>query len=105
MSSHFRGYIETLGIPIDPPFLIFGSEPHALHNADHLYFLNKFKQFGTKTYGCYVGPTPTIMTIDPELVKSVMIKNFDCFPASFDVPVSIQEPIHTNPTYYKPVIQ
>ena len=94
ISSHFRGYIETLGIPIDPPFLIFGSAPHALHNAGHMYFLDKFKQFGTKTYGCYVGPTPVIMTIDPELVKSVMIKNFDSFPAAMDVPVSIQHSLN-----------
>ena len=88
---HFRGYIETLGIPIDPPFLIFGSEPHALHKQDTLFYLRKFKEFGSKTYGCYTGPTPTIVTIDPELVKSVMIKNFDSFPAAMDVPVSIQE--------------
>lgn len=83
-----RGYIETLGIPIDPPFLIFGSEPHALHKQDTLFYLRKFKEFGSKTYGCYTGPTPTIITIDPELVKSVMIKNFDSFPAAMDVPVT-----------------
>ena len=88
---HFRGYIETLGIPIDPPFLIFGSEPYKLHKQDTMFYLNKFKKFGTKTYGCYTGPTPTIVTIDPELVKSVMIKNFDSFPAAMDVPVSIKE--------------
>ena len=83
-----RGYIETLGIPIDPPFLIFGSEPHSLHNQDMFFHTNKFKKFGTKTYGCYTGTTPAIVTIDPELLKSVLVKNFDSFPAALDLPVS-----------------
>ena len=53
------------------------------------FFLNKFKKFGTKTYGCYSGPIPAIVTIDPELLKSVLVKNFDSFPAAIDIPVSI----------------
>jgi hypothetical protein len=33
-----RGYIETLGIPVDPPYLCFGSEPRALHNVRRLLY-------------------------------------------------------------------
>ena len=84
----FRGYIETLGIPVDPPYLAFGSEPRHAHKTDYHFYSRKFKKFGTKTYGLYEGITPTIVTIDPELVKSVCSKNFDCFPAVVDVPVS-----------------
>ena len=28
-----RGHLETLGIPIDPPGLILGSEPRAIHKT------------------------------------------------------------------------
>lgn len=37
-----------------------------------------FKKLG-KTWGRYEGREPCISTIDPELVKCIMIKNFDCF--------------------------
>ena len=33
-----RGNIERMGIPIDPPFLVFGSEPRALHKASQAQF-------------------------------------------------------------------
>ena len=85
----YRGYIETLGIPIDPPYLIFGSEPRHANQSDYHFYTRKFKKFGTKTYGKYDGVFPTIVTIDPELVKSVCSKNFDCFPAVVDMPVSL----------------
>ena len=88
LRNDFRGYIETLGIPIDPPYLIFGSEPRHAHLSDYQFYTRKFKEFGTKTYGKYDGVFPTIVTIDPELVKSVCSKNFDCFPAIVDMPVS-----------------
>ena len=88
IKSLFRGYIETLGIPIDPPYLIFGSEPRHAHKTDHLFYSRKFKEFGAMTYGRYDGVYPTIVTIDPALVKSVCSKNFDCFPAVLDAPVN-----------------
>ena len=28
-----RGHLETLGIPIDPPMLMFGSSPRAMHKV------------------------------------------------------------------------
>ena len=42
-------------------------------------FLDKFRQFGTKTFGRYDGIVPCLVTIDPDLVKSVLVKNFDNF--------------------------
>ena len=55
---------------------------------DHLFYSRKFKEFGVMTYGRYDGVFPTIVTIDPVLVKSVCSKNFDSFPAVVDMPVS-----------------
>ncbi len=34
-----RGIIEKMGIPIDPPYLVFGSEPRALHKVSDINYL------------------------------------------------------------------
>jgi hypothetical protein len=51
--------------------------------------MNEFNKYG-KTFGKYDGPQASIATIDPELVKSVLVKNFDSFPDATDFPVSTQ---------------
>ena len=74
-----RGYLESLGIPIIKPVLIFGSPPFVPHKIIlHEYYHEVFKKFG-KTWARYEGREPTIVTIDPELIKSIMVKNFDSF--------------------------
>lgn len=40
--------------------------------------LTKFKKYG-KTYGRYDGVKPVIVTKDLEIMKSVLVKNFDSF--------------------------
>ena len=80
-----RGSLEKLGIPIDRPFLIFGSQPHAIHEVGHDYWNGKFARFG-KTYGRYDGVTPIITTKDPDICKNVFVKHFECFPTSFELP-------------------
>ena len=52
---------------------------------DHHF--EKFKRFG-RTYGRYDGAIPVLVTKDPELVKSVLVKNFDNFDIIIDLPVS-----------------
>ena len=46
----------------------------------------KVRKFG-KTYGRYDGVKPALVTIDPELVKSIIVKNFDSFHGIIDIPV------------------
>ena len=46
----------------------------------------KVKKFG-KTYGRYNGVRPTLVTIEPDLVKSILVKNFDSFHGVIDLPV------------------
>ncbi len=78
--THNRGHLETLGIPVDKPIGLLGSGPLDFHNhLVHEIPLKKFRQFKTKTYGKYDGVVPVIMTVDPEIIKSVMVKNFDRF--------------------------
>ena len=80
----FRGTLEQLGIPIDPPGFFFGSPPHAFHRVvDHEYRFNMHKKFGL-TYGSYCGSMAVINTINPDIVKSVCLKNADCFGVSFN---------------------
>ena len=80
-----RGTLEKLGIPVDRPFLVFGSQPHAIHEVGHDYWNGKFARFG-RTYGRYEGVTPVITTKDPEICRNVFVKHFDCFPTSFELP-------------------
>ena len=49
-------------------------------------YTDKVKKFG-KTYGRYNGTQPTLVTIDPELVKSIIVKNFDSLHGIIDIPV------------------
>ncbi len=53
--------------------------------------MDKFNKYG-KTYGRYDGRVPTIVTKDPELIKSVMVKNFDSFHATIDARVTCLNP-------------
>lgn len=79
-----RGTVEKLGIPVDPPGIIFGSPPHVFHKIrDHEYRYNMHKKFG-QTYGAYCGSMPLINTINPDIIKSVCLKNADCFEISFN---------------------
>ena len=88
MARHIRrnrGQLESLGIPINKPGFILGSPPYALHKLHHhTEQLEKFKQFG-KTYGSYSGAIPTINTIDPDLIKSICLKNADSFDRNFSI--------------------
>ena len=40
--------------------------------------MDKFRRYG-KTYGRYNCAVPCIVTMDTELIKSVTVRNFDCF--------------------------
>nr|ACO15001.1 Cytochrome P450 3A24 [Caligus clemensi] len=75
------GQVEKLLLPHVKPFLCFGSPPYNWHDrVHHEYFNEAFKRFKSKTFTRYAGSTPTIVTIDPEIVKQVTIKQFQNFP-------------------------
>ena len=74
-----RGYLESIGVPFIKPVLIFGSPPFVPHKITVHDFINQcFKKYG-KTWARYDGREAAIYTIDPHLIKSIMIKNFDNF--------------------------
>ena len=75
----YHGYLETTGLPVIPAFLCFGSPPYAFHRIHyHQWFAEKFRQLG-RTFARYQGVTPAIITIDPEFIKEVVVKQFDNF--------------------------
>ena len=81
-----RGIVESFGIPYVKPFLIFGSPPFLLHKIIvSEYFLKQCKELG-RTWGYYNGQTPTIVTIDPDFIKQVTVKQFDNFSMTFAIP-------------------
>ncbi len=86
-----HGSLEKLGIPLLKPIAFLGSPPFALHKVlFHKWQQEQHKKLG-KTFGRYDGVTPVISTIDPELVKSILVKNFDCFTDTLDIYVSSSE--------------
>lgn len=32
-----------------------------------------------KMFGYFTGPTPTLFTTDPELIRAIFVKDFECF--------------------------
>ena len=87
-----RGTLEALNIPVvKPEYPLMGSPPYAYHET--LFWKNYVDNHAKmgKTYGFYDGVSPVIVTIDPELVKSITVKNFDSFGEIMDLPVSSKD--------------
>nr|AKH03526.1 cytochrome P450 3027F1 [Paracyclopina nana] len=79
-----RGVIESFGIPYIKPLFVFGSPPYFYHRISiREWTVKQFEKFG-KTWARYEGITPTIVTIDPEFIKQVTVKQFDNFTDAFD---------------------
>ena len=84
-----NGKLEALGIPVvrRPLGLLLGSGPMDFHNhVIHRVYQEQFCQFGNggaKTYGKYDGVVPVVVTVDPEVVRSVLVKNFENFSDTF----------------------
>ena len=86
-----RGVVERFGIPYVKPFLIFGSPPFLFHQfVVSEYFLKQCKKLG-RTWAYYNGQRPTIVTVDPEFIKEVTVKQFDNFSDTFDLPPSVPD--------------
>lgn len=77
---HQHSVFARLGIPFVPPHLIYGSN-HILRAPGALAtdIIAKWtKQYG-KVFGYYVGWRPTLVVADLDLVKQVLIKDFNNF--------------------------
>ena len=80
-ASRYYGTLEELGIPVVKPFLCFGSTPPNYHEFRfHELDMKWYKELGKpKVWGYYEGHMPTVAIIDPAVIKSIFVKQFDSF--------------------------
>ena len=86
-----HGHLETTGLPMLPPFLCFGSPPFAVHKMRmYEWYQEKFRQLGN-TFARYNGYQPSIVTIDPDFIREVTVKQFENFTDVVSTPVSPEQ--------------
>ena len=84
----FRGCLEETGFPMVKPFLCFGSAPRLFNKMIyHEWYHEKHRELG-RTFTRYEGVTPCIVTIDPDIIKEVTVKQFDNFTDVVDIEFS-----------------
>ena len=80
-------FLFSLGIPIMNHSYLLGSYDFDIHNKNyHKEQVEWVKKYGM-TFGIYEGIQPTIATIDPEIIKTVTVKEFESFTDIIDLPV------------------
>jgi cytochrome P450 len=72
------GFLEKLGIPVEPPTFVLGSCPDVYKKYPPLEDIRRFRKYGT-IFGVYEGRSPQILIADPELVKLIMVRDYDHF--------------------------
>lgn len=84
----FRGHLEQTGLPMVKPGFFLGSSPILWNKIHyHLWYLDKIKQLG-RTFCRYNGVSPSIVTIDPDFIREVTVKQFDNFTDVIDIDFS-----------------
>ena len=79
-------FFKRNGITHMPPVPLIGSAMSLLfRQMTFFYFMLKIYNFNpdTKYYGLYITTTPVFLLRDLELIKTVLVKNFDAFPNRF----------------------
>ncbi|CAL8147952.1 unnamed protein product [Orchesella dallaii] len=72
------GALEKLGIPVVTPHFLLGSNYNG-HKVVHAHEdLKRFHKYGA-VYGVYDGRVPRIYVADPEMIRRIMVKDFDHF--------------------------
>lgn len=78
--KRYHGTLEiNPDLPILKPFLCFQSEPSLMKKQNFAdFWIEQFKKHG-RTIGRYDGVLPMIVSIDPEFIKEVTVKQFENF--------------------------
>ena len=69
-----------------PPPKIYSGNYSAVAKSGYLDSISKWMSQHGPTFICYFGIKPTIVTQEVEIIRSVMVKNFDSFINKHDVP-------------------
>jgi cytochrome P450 family 6 len=74
-------YWSSRGVPFDKPFLIFGSFFDVAARKKHIFHVIReiYDKFDTPYVGIYILNQPTLMVRSPELLKKILVKDFDKF--------------------------
>lgn len=76
------GVYEKKGLFSIPPKMIFGNTKDLVMQTKSMiqFYRDIYKQFGDRKYGIYYdGTAPTLMIKDPDLIKQVLVTDFDHF--------------------------
>ncbi|RLU15507.1 hypothetical protein DMN91_012501 [Ooceraea biroi] len=76
-------FFKKHGVMHVPPVPIFGNTAPIMFRRKAFpdYMVTLYNKFAdAKYFGCYATTTPVFVLRDPEIIKSVLIKNFDSFP-------------------------
>ncbi|EZA57481.1 Cytochrome P450 9e2 [Ooceraea biroi] len=76
-------FFKKHGVMHVPPVPIFGNITPIMFRRKAFpdYMITLYNKFAdAKYFGCYATTTPVFVLRDPEIIKSVLIKNFDSFP-------------------------
>ncbi|XP_054152863.1 cytochrome P450 3A8-like [Oppia nitens] len=71
-------YWSKRGIPGPKPLVYFGNLLPELFKSKSLVELERFQKYG-KIYGTFNGSQPVLTIADPELLKQILVKDFDQF--------------------------
>ncbi|CAG7820488.1 unnamed protein product, partial [Allacma fusca] len=72
------GTLEKLGIPVVKTHFLLGSQTDFNKIVGHERDYEWFQTYGD-IYGVYYGRKPQIHIVDPEIVRQILVKDFDKF--------------------------
>jgi cytochrome P450 family 6 len=74
-------YWSSRGVPFDKPFLIFGSFFDIATRKKHIFHVLRdiYDKFDTPYVGIYILNQPTLIVRSPEILKRILVKDFDKF--------------------------
>ncbi|XP_061191534.1 cytochrome P450 3A4-like [Saccostrea echinata] len=83
---HFQTF-ERLGIPGPKPTLFLGNLPEILKKGQLQAIIDWRKEYG-RVFGYFEGYTPVLSVSDPELLKEVLVKDFENFQSRKPFPLA-----------------
>nr|ABS31131.1 cytochrome P450 [Tribolium castaneum] len=79
-SKHYS-YWQSKNVPTDKPFLFFGSFYNLVIRKEHIFerIRTIYNQFSTPYVGIYIFHQPVLLIRSPEILRKVLVKDFDKF--------------------------
>ncbi|XP_063918403.1 cytochrome P450 6k1-like [Zophobas morio] len=74
-------YWESKGVPFEKPFFLFGNFAKIIAGKQHISFRIReiYNKFNTPYVGIYIFNQPNLIIRSPEILKRILVKDFDKF--------------------------